>query len=102
MKVRGYRIEPAEIEECLSRTAGIAGVVVTSRDFGGGDVRLVAYLVPAHPCGNGEQTAARLVAAAERHARTTLPRHLRPSGYKVISEIPMTIQGKVNRHALGN
>ncbi len=101
MKVRGYRIEPGEIEECLSRLAGIAGVVVTSRDFGDGDVRLVAYLVPAHTCDSDERTAARLAAAAERHARTTLPRHLRPSAYMVISEIPMTIQGKVNRDALG-
>jgi amino acid adenylation domain-containing protein len=100
-KVRGYRIEPGEIEECLSHVAGIAGVVVATRDFGDADVRLVAYLVPAHPCEASERPAARLVEAAQRRARRTLPRHLRPSAYKVISEIPLTIQGKVNRHALG-
>ncbi|MFI6934708.1 amino acid adenylation domain-containing protein [Streptomyces sp. NPDC050287] len=101
LKIRGYRIEPGEVEECLSRLPDIAGVVVTSRDFGGGDVRLAAYLVPADPSAASGGNSSRLVAAAERHARSTLPRHLRPSFYEVVSKIPMTPQGKVNRDALG-
>ncbi|WJY37079.1 amino acid adenylation domain-containing protein [Streptomyces sp. P9-2B-2] len=101
LKVRGYRIEPGEIEECLSHVPDITGVVVTSRDFGDGDVRLVAYLLPARTSDFSEQATSRLVAAAEGHARTALPRHLRPSVYRVVSEIPMTLQGKVNRDALG-
>jgi amino acid adenylation domain-containing protein len=99
MKIRGFRIEPGEIEVCLSRLPGLAGVVVTTRDFGDGDVRLVAYLVPTAAAAAGERDAA-LCAAAEQHARATLPRHLRPSVYKVIPEIPMTLQGKVDRDAL--
>ncbi|MGC5015669.1 amino acid adenylation domain-containing protein [Streptosporangium sp. DT93] len=99
LKVRGYRIEPGEIEQCLSETSGVARAVVTPRDFGGGDVRLVAYLLPAG--GADADDGARLVAAAERHALTKLPRHLRPSVYKVVTEIPMTLQGKVDRDALG-
>jgi amino acid adenylation domain-containing protein len=101
LKVRGYRIEPGEIEHCLSRLPGIARVVVVPRDFGDGDVRLVAYLLPAPGPDSGERASERLAAAAERHALATLPRHLRPSVYKVVTTIPMTLQGKVDRDALG-
>jgi amino acid adenylation domain-containing protein len=96
VKVRGYRIEPGEVEVCLAETPGVARVVVAPRDFGGGDVRLVAYLLAT-----GDGDGARLAAAAERQALTKLPRHLRPSVYKVVTEIPMTLQGKVDRDALG-
>jgi acyl-coenzyme A synthetase/AMP-(fatty) acid ligase len=101
LKIRGYRIEPGEVEECLARLEGIARAIVTSRDFGDGDIRLAAYLVPARATRHGRQPDAQIVAAAERHARSALPRYLRPAVYKVVSDIPMTPQGKVDRDALG-
>ncbi|MFH8347416.1 amino acid adenylation domain-containing protein [Streptomyces sp. NPDC018045] len=101
LKVRGYRIEPGEIEECLSHLPDVAGAVVTSRDFGDGDIRLIAYLLPAHSPDLSERSTSRLVAVAEKHARASLPQHLRPSVYKIVTDIPVTPQGKVNRHALG-
>jgi amino acid adenylation domain-containing protein len=88
LKIRGYRIEPGEVEACLSRPDSIARVVVTARTNGDGEVVLAAYLLPA-------------AAAAQQQARAGLPRHLRPSYYQVVSEIPMTPQGKVNHDALG-
>ncbi len=101
LKIRGYRIEPGEIEQCLSQAPEVGRAVVAPRDFGGGDIRLVAYLLPAHAADTGEQAAMQLATKAERHAVTKLPRHLRPSLYKVVTEIPMTLQGKVDRDALG-
>ncbi|MFJ1561521.1 amino acid adenylation domain-containing protein [Streptomyces mirabilis] len=101
LKIRGYRIEPAEIEECLARVPDVARAVATSREFGDGDVRLVAYLLPVRPIDPQGQEAQRLAEKAERHARTALPRHLRPSRYVIVPEFPMTLQGKVNRDALG-
>jgi amino acid adenylation domain-containing protein len=98
LKIRGYRIEPGEIEYYLAQVPGVAQVVVQPRDFGGGDVRLAAYLLPAP----GIDASGRLAAAAERHALAKLPRQLRPSVYKVVTEIPTTRQGKVDRDALGN
>ncbi|MEV4706147.1 amino acid adenylation domain-containing protein [Actinoplanes sp. NPDC049316] len=95
LKVRGFRIEPGEIEHCLAGVPGVARAVVAPRVFGEGDVRLVAYLLPA---GGPDPD---LPAVAERHARAALPRHLRPSLYKVVGEFPMTLQGKVDRDALG-
>ncbi|MGC5382408.1 amino acid adenylation domain-containing protein [Micromonospora sp. DT68] len=97
LKIRGYRIEPGEIEQCLAQVPGVGRAVVVARDFGQGDVRLVAHLLPA----GGTDADDGLAAAAERHAVRSLPRHLRPSLYKVVTEIPMTLQGKVDRDALG-
>jgi amino acid adenylation domain-containing protein len=101
LKIRGYRIEPGEIEHCLSQVPGIARAVALRRDFGGGDVRLVAYLLPASGLPAGEEARTALAAAAGLHAQAKLPRHLRPSVYKIVTEIPMTLQGKVDRDALG-
>ncbi|WP_327321595.1 amino acid adenylation domain-containing protein [Streptomyces sp. NBC_01210] len=101
LKIRGYRIEPGEIEECLARLPDVARAVAAPRDFGDGDVRLVAYLLPVRPVDPDRREASRLIAAAEQHARNELPRHLRPSRYEVVPEFPMTLQGKVNRNALG-
>ncbi len=101
LKIRGYRIEPGEIERCLSQVPGIERVVVVPRDFGDGDVRLVAYLLLVQAADISEQARGQSAAAAERHAQERLPRHLRPSVYRVVTEIPMTLQGKVDRDALG-
>jgi amino acid adenylation domain-containing protein len=101
LKVRGYRIEPGEVEECLAHVPDIAGVVVTARDFADGDVRLVAYLLPAAAGKANGDNASRIIAAARDRAATVLPRHLRPASYEVVAELPMTLQGKVNRDALG-
>ncbi len=46
IKVRGYRVEPREIEAVLQRHPQVSTSVVTARDYGDGDTRLVAYLVP--------------------------------------------------------
>ena len=100
LKIRGYRIEPGEIEQCLGQLPEVARVVVVPRDFGAGDVRLVAYLLPARGADTAEPARARLASAAERHAVARLPRHIRPAVYQVVTEIPMTLQGKVDRDAL--
>jgi amino acid adenylation domain-containing protein len=101
LKVRGYRIEPGEIEHCLAQVPGVSRAVVVPRDFGDGDVRLVANLLPAPGPVISERAGGRLATAAERHAQASLPRHLRPSVYKVVVDIPTTLQGKVDRDALG-
>jgi acyl-coenzyme A synthetase/AMP-(fatty) acid ligase/acyl carrier protein len=94
LKIRGYRVEPGEIESCLRQHAALSSVVVAARDLGEGDMDLVAYVVPmrARPSGLIDE----LRSLAARH----LPEHMRPSAYALLDEIPLTANGKVERMLL--
>ncbi|WP_371778478.1 amino acid adenylation domain-containing protein [Streptosporangium subroseum] len=96
IKVRGFRVEPREIELCLLEHPRAGSVVVTHRDYGQGDVRLLAFVVPsAEPYGS-------LVGELAERAGAELPAHARPSAYHIVSEIPLTPQGKADRGALND
>lgn len=100
LKVRGFRVEPREIETCLCAHPDVAAAAVVARDYGEGDVRLIAFLAtrPDIETGRGEPGAL-AEALAARTARE-LPAHMRPSSYHVLAALPMTAQGKVDRAAL--
>jgi amino acid adenylation domain-containing protein len=93
VKVRGFRIEPGEIEAALTQHPAIAGAVVVVR---GEDrhARLVAYLAARE--GSAVPAAAEL---RERLARA-LPEHMVPSAFVALEAIPLTPSGKVDRRAL--
>ena len=94
IKVRGYRIEPGEVEHCLAGHEEVSAAVVVPRDYGG-DIRLVAYVLPS-PAAD----TATLVGRLAEHARTSLPAYLRPAVYRLLAELPLTPQGKTDRAAL--
>ncbi|MER6580737.1 amino acid adenylation domain-containing protein [Nonomuraea sp. NPDC001023] len=94
IKVRGFRLEPREIELCLLGHPGVAHAVVAHRDYGEGDVRLLAFVVPDGDPGPD------LIDQLTERAADRLPAHARPSTYHIVSEIPMTPQGKADRAAL--
>jgi syringomycin synthetase protein SyrB1 len=99
IKVRGFRIEPKEIELCLARSALVGACHVGAHDYGEGDVRLVAYVVPASGLGpstwNDEADA-----ELRQLAASQLPDYMRPSAYVPLPALPTTAHGKIDTRAL--
>ena len=95
VKVRGYRVEPGEVEAVLAACPGIAQAVVTAPRDPRGDRQLAAYLVPA--AGTPPQG---LPEAARAHATALLPQYMIPATVTIVDSLPLTASGKVDRAAL--
>jgi hypothetical protein len=93
VKVRGFRVEPGEVEAVLAGHPQVAAAVVAAEDDGAGDRRLVAYVVP----GEGGLPGAEELRG---FAAGRLPGYLVPGVFVEIAGLPLTPNGKVDRAAL--
>jgi acyl carrier protein len=93
IKIRGFRVEPGEIETVLARNPKVGEVVVIAREDEPGYRQLVAYVVPA--AGEAPSTG-ELRAFLAR----SLPDYLVPSAFVTLDELPLSPNGKLDRGAL--
>ncbi|MGK2915905.1 MAG: amino acid adenylation domain-containing protein, partial [Porticoccaceae bacterium] len=92
VKLRGFRIEPGEIESALCAHAEVRQCVVLAREDHPGTKRLVAYAVVDDLDID--------VSALTEHLRQRLPEHMIPSVIVPLTDLPLTNSGKLNRKAL--
>ncbi|WP_309060601.1 non-ribosomal peptide synthase/polyketide synthase [Streptomyces sp.] len=94
VKVRGFRIEPGEIEAALIQDPDVREAVVVVRDEEPARGRLVGYVTPADPARRPDPARLRAALAA------ALPAHMVPSAVVVLDALPLTPQHKIDLRAL--
>lgn len=91
VKIRGYRIELGEIEAALNSHTQVKQSAVIIREDKKGDKQLAGYVVGA------ERTSP---AELKRHLRKRLPEYMVPEAILVLKEMPVTVNGKIDRKKL--
>ncbi|MES2821426.1 MAG: amino acid adenylation domain-containing protein [Pseudomonadota bacterium] len=92
VKLRGFRIELGEIEARLHSHPALRQALVIVREDRPGDRRLVAYLVPHAEAPSG--------AALREHLAFSLPDYMLPAAFVSLPALPLSPNGKLDRHAL--
>jgi amino acid adenylation domain-containing protein len=89
IKIRGFRVEPAEIESAICRHPQVAQAVVTVYEQAPGDRRLVAYLVP-------QARTRPNITDLRRFLAREIPDFLVPAAFMRLDALPLTENGKVD------
>lgn len=93
MKIRGFRVEPGEVEAALRRCADVREATVAVRDDLPGGRCLVGYAVPGEGRGLDE-------GQLDKELRARLPGYMVPSHLVQLERLPVTANGKLDRRAL--
>lgn len=98
LKLRGFRIEPGEIEAMLREHEGVLDVAVLAGEDRRGDKCLVAYVVPKI-----QMVPQMMVTAEELRAfsQQRVPEYMVPSFFVLLDELPLLTNGKLDRVSLG-
>ncbi|MFI3156484.1 MAG: non-ribosomal peptide synthetase [Methylococcaceae bacterium] len=93
VKIRGFRIELGEIENRLLQHTDVKKAVLLMREHSPGDKRLTAYIV-------NQVDRQPSVDDLNGFLKTGLPDYMIPNAYVFLAEMPLTVNGKLNRKAL--
>ncbi|MFE4515307.1 amino acid adenylation domain-containing protein [Kitasatospora sp. NPDC056783] len=92
IKVRGFRVEPGEIEDALTRHPAVREAAVTVHEPAPGDRRLAAYVTVGADAPGPD--------ALLDHLAALLPEYMVPATLDVLEALPLNHNGKVDRKAL--
>ncbi|MGW2130387.1 amino acid adenylation domain-containing protein [Streptomyces coelicoflavus] len=90
IKLRGFRIEPGEIEAAAAAHADVTRAVVLAREETAGDARLIAWVTPETVDTD----------ALRAHLADALPPYMVPAAIVALPAMPLTPNGKIDRKAL--
>ena len=91
IKIRGFRVEPAEIEAALRSHESVAEAAVVATADARGEQRLAAYVVTSAPVSSDE---------LRRHLADWVPDFMVPASFVMLDSLPRTASGKIDRIAL--
>lgn len=103
IKIRGFRIELGEIEHRLTNFQGVRNCLVTTYQDAVKNTQLVAYLVLENiniESTEFEENRSQLVNNIIESLRVHLPDYMVPRIYSFIDDIPLTLNGKIDRKRL--
>ncbi|MFB6815389.1 amino acid adenylation domain-containing protein [Streptomyces sp. NPDC056347] len=92
VQMRGFRIEPGEVEATVLEHPSVAGAVVVLREDVPGEQRLICYGVSAEASADW--------AAVRAYVAERLPAHMVPAAFVELAALPFTLNGKLDRAAL--
>ncbi len=93
VKVRGYRIEPGEIESVLVRHPEVTGALVIAREENDGEKRLVSYVLV-------KDKSKDITGELRNVLKKNLPDYMVPSAFVLMEAFPLSPNGKIDRQAL--
>ncbi len=94
LKIRGFRVEPAEVALRLQAIEGVGDAAVIPHETAAGQLQLVAFVVAV--------PGAELASPALRNVlRGSLPAYMVPAAIALVDALPVTPNGKLDRAALG-
>ena len=102
IKLRGFRIEPGEVEAVINQLDKVHSSLVMLNDENSHNAQLIAWVQPEPDAAvmvDGHDQEA-LKATLRGHLQAQLPAHLQPADIVFVPQWPVTINGKIDKKAL--